>query len=388
MKIIKNLSEDELTICLEGRLDTTTVSDLEREISDIDTTKDIVFDFENLEYISSAGLRLVLKVKKENDNTKVINCNSDVYDVFNMTGFVDIMDVSKALRKVSIDDCEIVGKGFYSTTYRLDKETIVKVYKDGYSIDSIKREIELARKAFILGIPTAIPYDIVKVGNLYGSVFELINSKTMQEMITEGADLDKLVKDLVDLLKKIHSSKVENDELVSTKQTIIERAANCRSYLPKEIGEKLMRLIYDIPMSNTIIHGDFHIKNIMKQNDELLLIDMDTISVGHPIFDLSGIYATYHAFACVNKNNPQEFLGISPEQSEKILELTFKYYFNDKSEEYIADVKYKASILAYMQVLWLRTTYMEEDNEIQKQEIEFCRNYLTENLPEIDSLDF
>lgn len=388
MKIIKKLSEDELTICLEGRLDATTVSDLEKELVEIDTSKDIIFDFDNLEYISSAGLRFILKVKKENDDVKVINCKPEVYSIFEMTGFVDILDVSKALRKVSIDGCEIIGKGFFGTIYRIDKETIVKVYREGCSIESIKKEIDVARKAFVLGVPTAIPYDIVKVGNLYGAVFELINSKSLPEMINEGENLEKLVKELVDLLKKIHSTKVENGEFISTKQTIIERAANCRSYLPKEIGEKLMRLIYDIPMSNTIIHGDFHIKNIMKQNDELLLIDMDTISVGHPIFDLSGIYATYHAFACVNKNNPQEFLGISPEQSEKILELTFKYYFNDKSEEYIADVKYKASILAYMQVLWLQTSFIDENNEVQKQEIEFCKNYLTQNLPKIDSLAF
>ena len=49
---------------------------------------------------------------------------------------------------------------------------------------------------------------------------------------------------------------------------------------------------------------------------------------------------------------------------------------------------HKASIIAYMEVLWLRTTFMEENNEIQKQEIEFCKNYLIENLPKIDSLAF
>ena len=254
--------------------------------------------------------------------------------------------------------------------------------------NEIKREIELARKAFVLGIPTAIPYDIVKVGDLYGTVFELINSKSLQKMITEGEDLETIVKDTVDVLKKIHSTKVENDELPSRKKTIIEMGSKCITYLPKETGEKLMSLICDTPMANTMIHGDFHIKNIMKQNDELLLIDMDTISIGHPIFELGAIYATYRGFSCVDKNNAQDFLGISPEQSEKILQLTFQYYFNGKSSEYINDVMYKASIIAYTEVLWLRTTFMEENNEIQKQEIEFCKNYLIQNLPKIDSLAF
>ena len=152
--------------------------------------------------------------------------------------------------------------------------------------------------------------------------------------------------------------------------------------------EKLMNLIYDVPMVNTMIHGDFHIKNIMKQNDEILLIDMDTISFGHPIFELGAMYATYRGFSCVNKNNPQEFLGISLEQSEMILQLTSQYYFNDKTPECIEDVMHKASIIAYVIVLWLRTTFSEENNEMQKQEIEFCKNYLTQNLAKIDSLAF
>ena len=388
MKISKNINDNELVIKLEGRLDTTTVADLEKELGKIDNTQNLVFDFEKLEYISSAGLRLILKAKKQNDTTKVINCNSEVYDIFNMTGFAEILDVSKALRKLSIDGCEVIGQGFYGTVYRLDEETIVKVYKEGCSLDAIKREIELSRKAFVLGIPTAIPYDIVKVGDLYGSVFELINSKSLQKIIAEGGDLESIVKDLVDILKKIHSTKVDDNELPSRKKVLVEMGKDCKTYLPKETGEKLMSLINAIPDVNTVIHGDFHIKNIMKQNDELLLIDMDTVSIGHPIFELGAIYATYRGFSCVNKNNAQDFLEISFEQSEKILELTFAYYFNDKTSEFIKDVMDKASIIAYTQVLWLRTTFMEENNEIQKQEIEFCKNYLMQNLPKIDSLVF
>ena len=141
MKVSKKINENEMIIRIEGRLDTTTVQDLEKEIEDIDNTKNIIFDFENLEYISSAGLRLILKMKKQNNTTKVVNCNSEVYDVFNMTGFVEIMDISKALRKISVKGCKIIGKGFFGTVYRIDQETIVKVYREGCSIDSIKREI-------------------------------------------------------------------------------------------------------------------------------------------------------------------------------------------------------------------------------------------------------
>ncbi len=69
-----------------------------------------------------------------------------------------------------------------------------------------------------MGIPTAIPYDIVKVGDLYGSVFELINAKSLQELIIDGADIDSLVKESVDVLKIIHSTKLKDEELPSKRE--------------------------------------------------------------------------------------------------------------------------------------------------------------------------
>lgn len=383
MKIEKNLNENELTLKLEGRLDTMTSPELEKELGDLNGVNSIVFDFENLEYISSSGLRILLSCqKKMNAQGKMVikNVSDEVKNVFDMTGFTEMMDISKAFRELSVDGCEVIGEGFYGIVYRMDPETIVKVYKKGSSIDSVKREIELARKAFVMGIPTAIPYDIVKVGDLYGSVFELLNSQSIPKLIVEGANVEKLVRDSVNVLKKIHSTELPSHELPSQKDKKIAWAKDCAEYLPTETLNQLISWIESIPDTNTMIHGDFHIKNMMLQNGELLLIDMDTLSTGHPIFELGAIYATYARFACVNENNPQEFLGISYEQSKKILELTFEYYFEGQPQEYKEKMMESAKIISCLEVLWYRTKFLEPDNEIQKREIEFCVNYLTQNV--------
>ena len=52
-----------------------------------------------------------------------------IFEIFNITGFAEIMEVEKALRKISIENSEKIGEGFYGNIYRLDSETIVKVYK-------------------------------------------------------------------------------------------------------------------------------------------------------------------------------------------------------------------------------------------------------------------
>lgn len=97
MTINKNLEGSKLTIALEGRLDTTTAPQLEGEIrGSLDGVKELEFDFQNLAYISSAGLRVMLsaqKVMNKQGNMTIRNVNEDIMEVFEVTGFVDILNI-------------------------------------------------------------------------------------------------------------------------------------------------------------------------------------------------------------------------------------------------------------------------------------------------------
>lgn len=96
MKIDKNLNGSELTIKLEGRLDTVTSPELEKELGDLNEVNSLVFDFKNLDYISSAGLRVLLSCQKKMNiqGTMVIkNVKSEIKDVFDMTGFSEILTI-------------------------------------------------------------------------------------------------------------------------------------------------------------------------------------------------------------------------------------------------------------------------------------------------------
>ena len=388
MKIEKKLDNNNLTISLEGRLDTTTVQELEKEVLNLDGVEAIVFDFEKLEYISSSGLRLVLKCKKEIDSTKVTNCTPEVYEIFNMTGFTQMMEVEKALRKISIENSEKIGEGFYGNIYRIDNETIVKVYKIPDSLDMIKREIGLAKKAFIMGIPTAIPYDIVKVGELYGAVFELLNAKMIANLINSEEDLEDFAKKSSDILKNMHKKEVEAGELPSRKNVVIQLLRDCEKFFTQEVFNKLLLLLETIPEPNTLLHCDFHVKNIMAQNDELLLIDMDTLSTGHPIFEFGAMYASYEGFACIDKQNTDKFLGMPLEVTTKLFDKTLRYYYNDKTNEELEDIKLKLSVISYIQILKIRSTFEDSVSDTQKEEIEFCRNYLTNIANKLDTLNY
>lgn len=375
----------EKIIKLEGRIDSNNINDIEKNIMDDikDYDGEIIFDAENLEYLASAGLRMILRVKKINDNTKVINCNSTVYEIFEMTGFSEMMSITKAYRKIEIDKLEKIGDGFYGTVYRIDPETIVKVYKKPDCLEMVKREKNLARKAFVLGIPTAIPYDIVRVGDSYGSVFELLNCKSLDKLIKEGEKIENISDECVKILKKMHSTEVNPNDFSNRKEKIIETATACKDYLDEKVYDKLIKFLNNIEDKNTMLHGDFQVKNLMKQDDEILIIDMDTLSYGNPIFEFGALYASYVAFACVNKNNPLEFLGIPYETTKNIWECIFNTYYEDKSENELDELLEKIKMLSYLQVLYIRSKFKNPDNKYQEEEIEFAKNYITENIDKL-----
>ena len=124
-------NKDTLILKLSGHIDSSNSAEIEEEIGKIREkckAKEIQIDCEKLEYISSAGLRIILRIKKDVPDTKVINVSSEVYEVFDMTGFTEMMNISKAFRELSIDQCEVIGQGANGKVYRIDKDTIVKAY--------------------------------------------------------------------------------------------------------------------------------------------------------------------------------------------------------------------------------------------------------------------
>ena len=375
-----------LTVYLEGSIDSNNSPLVEREIlSLIDSnTTSIILNASNLEYISSAGLRVVLKIKKLIDNTSLIEVNNDVYSIFDMTGFTELLEVRKRYRVLSVEGCAVIGEGANGIVYRINDDTIVKVYKNPDALDEVKNEISLARKAFVLGVPTAIPYDIVKVGNLYGSVFELLCSKSFAELLIEDLSrLYSLVKESVDILKKLHDIEPKRGDFPSIKAEFLGRLKRGKSILDEETYNKLESLLNDIPDTPNLVHGDYHLKNILKQVDNSLLIDMDTLSIGHPIFEFAQIYATYIGFSMIEHNSFQKFFKIDEHYKNDLFYGTLHYYFNDKDEAFINSIIDKARILSAIRFLKKAT---KPNDKFMESTRKFCLDSFKEVLPRIDKL--
>ena len=392
MSVTMKTENGKPVVNLTGRITSANAAAVEQEISAAIgdyAGKALTLDLGELEYISSAGLRVLLRLRKRFSGMEMVNVSSDVYEIFEMTGFTEMMPISKAYRRISVDGCEVIGQGANGKVYRIDPDTIVKVYYNPDALPDIHRERELARTAFVLGVPTAIPYDVVRVGEGYGSVFELLNAKSFSKLIAADPDgLEGYVRQFVDLMKLIHSTTVKPGVMPQMRTVALDWADFLRDYLPEEKWQKLHDLIAAVPEQLNMLHGDYHTKNVMLQNGEVILIDMDTLCTGHPVFELASVYNAFVGFSELDESVAMKFQGFSAETCRRIWELVLEMYFDEADDEMRALHAKQAMLIGYTRLMRRRIRRGGLEDPVGQQEIACYKQHILELLDQVDRLDW
>ena len=161
-----------------------------------------------------------------------------------------------------------------------------------------------------------------------------------------------------------------------------------QDYLPKEQGEKLLALMKAVPERDTMLHGDYHTNNLMMQGDEVLLIDMDTICVGHPIFELASMYLGFVGFGELDPSVTLKFLGLDHDTTVEFWKRSLARYLDGADQETVHDVERKAMAIGYARLMRRTIRRNGLNTEEGKAIIENCRKHIGEILSIIDTLDF
>jgi len=340
----KKLEGDRLTICLNGRVDSTNAVDFEKELLEAvagSPDVEISLDVEELMYISSAGLRGLMKLRKQTGRTlTIVNVSPEVYEIFDTTGFTDLFDVKKRLRSISVEGCEKIGRGANGEIYRLDPETIVKVYTGvRNSPEKIAHNRELSKKVFTHGIPSVIPFDMVKVGDDYGLVYEMLSGGSLANHLSKHPEEIELYgKKLAELLHMLHETTFEKGELQDARKPYLDDIELLRKtgwYTDTE-ADRLITLVEGIPERNTFIHQDFHPGNIMLMDGELVLIDVDDSGIGHPMLDLMGMYQVYVAAAKTGWT--KMMMGLGEEEFRPLWNTALQEYLGKEQVDDIPEI--------------------------------------------------
>ena len=387
------MSNANVLIPLKGRIDSTNAPEMERQILTLMQAQPDsipVFDASDLVYISSAGLRVLMKVRKAvGQEMEIRNVSPEVYEILETTGFTELFQVKKRMREISVEGCEVIGRGFYGTVYRLDPDIIVKVYSSPDSLPLIENERKMAKMAFVHGIPTAISYDIVKVGDSYGSMFELLKAKTMNDLLAaEPENADELIRKFVDVMKTVHAVALDPGTLPSAKETWLQYLDTDLQweYISETQHARIRELLMALPESCGVVHGDFHMKNVMVADGEPLLIDMDTLTQGSPIFDLQGVYVAYQEFEEDEPGNTMAFLGIDDALSFLVWRKTIAHYFETTDAEKLTALENKIRLVAAVRFLRLIGAPNMKTNELTATRIRHTQKNIDDLLEKVDSL--
>ncbi len=328
-----------LTFFPVGRIDSTNANQFETELQaelSLYDDVDIAFDLEKLSYISSAGLRTLLHLKKNiKKPVRIFNVSDELFDIFSVTGFNMIFEIERSMRQISLKGCKKVSSALNGEIFSLSDDEVIKVYGKNIPLSEIKKERDYSQTALIAGIPTLIPYDVVSCEHGYGIIYEKAGSESLAHALMRDTDhLETYAIMFANLMKELHLAEIPENELPDIKERY-------RGWISELDGEDDVRtktfstLIDSIPDRNNYVHGDINLNSIMLKDGELLLFDMAGSARGHSLFDLQSVFASLVGIEKIEPGYCRKNYGLSGAVCMRFWKAFFFEYMSGKSEEEI-----------------------------------------------------
>lgn len=362
-----------LTAKLSGRLDAASAPELDKALTgELGGVDALTLDLKDVSYVSSAGLRLFIAMQRKVKDFSLVNVTRDVMDVLDMTGLGDLMHVERALKQLSITGLKPFASGMCGECYKIDGETILKLYREEMNPEWVRMEKEYAKAAFLLGIPTALSYDVVACGNRRGVLFELLDAKSLAATTAQDPEhLEDYARRFAQLGKMVHCVKGD-PKLLPDRMAFYEKLLPKATWLSPAEYKKLRAMMDALPRADTCLHGDFHAGNVMVQGDELMFIDMGDFSIGHPMLDISLVYNLYTRD--YKSDLGLEITKLPKPERERFFECFLRSYYGDMTPGEYDQLIHQLRRFACVRQL----AYITEFPDSREENIAFMKQVLAE----------
>ena len=336
-----HLENNKLTVRLPERITNTNATEIRDEIIALlekSKPEKLELNCRELKYLSSIGLRALLFVRRKLSRDKEVHLtdvNDTVYDIIDMTGLDDIFLVSKCLKKISIQGLKPIAYSVSGELYQLKNGMMVKVFDPHVPRDAVEQEMRYEKKAFINGVPTAISFSMVQIGeDRYGIVVENIHGVQLSECIRNNPDkLEQYAVMFADFVKELHNIRIHPDDLPDIKKRYLFFIDNILDIVDREALGRLSYFVKAVSDTDTFVHGNINMNNVFVSGDDLIVMDLDGCGYGHPVFDLQEIYASLVAMEIDDPGFCEKHYGIAGKDCVKIWKAFIHRYLGDENNE-------------------------------------------------------
>lgn len=300
------------------------------------------------------------------------------------------MNENISAKKINVEGMELLGKGQAGEVYA-DGDKVIKLYF--YPKTPMERAYyyyAISQHFMKENLPVAKSYDFVEADGRFGIIYERIKGEILPDYFKGGFDeKKKCAAYMGKLMRQLHMANVM-DTLSPYEEGPVMGALRMVRVIPEENLQALIDNIKALPGPRVMVHGDAHEGNFMMRNDGPVMIDLDTVTIGHPIFDIS-----YWLF--LKEGTPSETrrnrIGITEEQVEEYLYTAYENYFEttDRTiiDKYIEVMNYAHDF--YMALDGFKRFKFKEDksgvveyaNESYPKALEALKK-LSEHVEEID----
>ena len=243
------------------------------------------------------------------------------------------------MKEMSADNLDLIAEGGMGKIYRINDEQILKVFND-ITPEELEKQKASAVEVFKAMVPTAISFETVRVGNKYGIVYEFLNSTSVGKALADHPErIQEVGEKMGTLLKEQHEAPMGGRKLEYMNDRVnswIDRIEN--KFIKEKDARMLREIVKAIPRGNCLLHCDFHEGNVMIHNGEYLLVDIDEVCIGHPLYDLTYHYINHEILA----KSPKILLkstGLTPKLAKQSAQITRDTYFKAMDEK--SEVLYK-----------------------------------------------
>lgn len=250
---------------------------------------------------------------------------------------------------INVKNLKKIGEGGNGAVYQLGEDQIIKVYREGIDLSEIEEEKKKSKAAFVLGVPTAISFEVIEVENSYGIIFEMLNGKTIAEVMNQSPQkLEEYTVKFAALAKQLHSIEIpEDNEFFPARKEVLKEKVQGLSFLSDNQKNNICSYL-DQELDNSqrfCLHCDLHTKNVFVCNEELLLIDVGDLSYGEPILDVANMLKSYPSNRLIAQM-VKDLVGLKPKNFKPFTSGFMKEYYGSTPPD-----KEKMEILSTILIL-------------------------------------